>query len=110
MKLNLFSKFIAKDLANGLKNDLVDAPYSILIDKWSDITIKAYPEVVILLTSNKLQNVDTKFLGPAKLNAVDYEYIFNALNSMLTQFVLKYRYLIGFRSDKKFILIGFNNS
>ena len=95
----LIENVIAEAISEDLRDELKNSAYALLIDEWSDISVKPHLAVMVIFYSKTKDSLVTSLLSLKSLAKIDSEHIFMAMSDVCRVFNLDLHNCVGFGSD-----------
>lgn len=106
---NILRNVISPHFIEGLRSDLKNQQYSLLLDESTDIAVHKYLGIVIIYYSNTLKKIVSTFLDLVELEECNADGIVAAIKKTLKKFNLPLENLMGIGTDNAAVMTGINN-
>jgi len=106
----MICRVISPAFKEELKEDIKDAPYSLMCDESTDISCEKVLCVLVSFFNARLERIDFRYLGLISVVNATGEALFNALKLLLHQNNMPLEKCIGFSCDGAENMTGSNNS
>lgn len=106
---SIIRNILGEHFTNALICDISDAPFSLIIDESTDISVMKKLGIIVRYFSTSQQEVVSTFLALIELENGTAANIVEALNSLFNKLKLKKKNLLALGTDNAAVMTGINN-